>query len=444
CVRGYQGLSLESRALRKVHCDGRDVGKTSEIEIIAAWASVAMPNREMLIATQCENHLFPLMDRIIRVFERNSAFGGTLLDVKRTPSWCLRFANGFVLWGRIAGPHGMNFQGLHVDWQIVDEAQEMTDAAWEEMFQALNGGGMRWVYGVPNGLRNTFHRMTTDKNAERYNWPSALNPEFSAEKDAELALLYGGRESPGYVHRVLGLHGSPAYAVFDLDAYFACVDGALEFFEVSLGEHDPFEAPSGVPAGNYYLGCDLGYVRDPSEFVVYRNAPPDLVNVARINLRGVNYHRQQCIIEELDRAYRFRVIGIDAGNNGSAVAHNLKNIDMEWHGRVMAIEFGGMTDVGPFPDGAPDRRPTKLFMTELLQRRMADRTIVFPALAEREAQYAGHTYSGGIRNQVIFEKGNDHIIDADRCALLAHYLDTQDIGTCCPSFRFATFSMEGW
>lgn len=66
CVRGYQGLSLESRALRKVHCDGRDVGKTSEIEIVAAWASVALPNREMLIATQCENHLFPLMDCITK------------------------------------------------------------------------------------------------------------------------------------------------------------------------------------------------------------------------------------------------------------------------------------------------------------------------------------------------------------------------------------------
>jgi len=427
CVRGYQMLSLESTALRKVHCDGRDVGKTSEIEIIAAWASAALPNKEMLIATQCENHLFPLMERIVRVFERNAAFRGSLVDVKRTPSWCLRFSNGFVLWGRIAGPHGMNFQGLHVDWQIVDEAQEMTDAAWEEMFQALNGGGLRWVYGVPNGLRNTFHRMTMDAHAEQYNWPSSLNPEFSAEKEAELALLYGGRESPGYIHRVLGRHGSPAYAVFDLNAYLACVDDGLDCFEVSLGENDSFEAPVGVARGVYYLGCDLGYVRDPSEFVVYRNDPPDLVHVARISLRGVNYHRQQCIIETLDRAYNFRGVGIDAGSNGSAVAHNLKAIDVAWHEKVKAFEFGGMTEVGMFPDGSPDRRSTKMFMTELLQRRMADRTIVFPRIAERESQYAGHTYSAGVRGHVMFEKGNDHLIDADRCAVLAHYLDTREV-----------------
>ncbi|GMW02164.1 MAG: hypothetical protein AMXMBFR84_33000 [Candidatus Hydrogenedentota bacterium] len=437
--RWYQHRSLDSVAERKVHCDGRDVGKTSEIEIIAAWASVARPNSEMLIATQCENHLFPLMDRIVRVFERNPAFSGTLVDIKRTPSWCLRFSNGFVLWGRIAGPHGMNFQGLHVDWQIVDEAQEMTDAAWEELFQALNGGGMRWVYGVPNGLRNTFYRMTQDPKPEQYSWPSSLNPEFTAEKDAELALLYGGRDSAGYVHRVLGQHGSPAYAVFDLEASGAGGAAGAASGSGARGAAEGAAAGGGGARGEYYLGCDLGYVRDPSEFVIYRWDAPDLVNVGRVQLRGVNYHRQQGIIEALDRAYDFRVVGIDAGSNGSAVAHNLKAIDRLWHEKVMAFAFGGMTEVGEFPDGGSDRRPTKLFMTELLQRRMADRTIVFPVLADRESQYAGHTYSCGLRNQILFDKGNDHIIDADRCAVLAHYLDTQDRGTYCRPLVIETF-----
>ncbi|HOH42729.1 MAG TPA: hypothetical protein PLZ53_06400, partial [Candidatus Hydrogenedentes bacterium] len=124
-VRPYQRPSLESRALRKVHCDGRDVGKTAEIEIIACWAMVACPDREMLIATQCENHLFPLMNRLARRFQQTPAFTPSLVEMRRSPSWHFRFSNNFVLWGRIAGPRGMNFQGMHVDWQIVDEAQEM-------------------------------------------------------------------------------------------------------------------------------------------------------------------------------------------------------------------------------------------------------------------------------------------------------------------------------
>ena len=114
-VRPYQRDSLESRALRKVHCDGRDVGKTAEIEIIACWAMVACPDSEMMIATQCENHLFPLMNRLVRRFQTTHVFAPSLVEMRRSPSWHFRFSNNFVLWGRIAGPRGINFQGMHVD-----------------------------------------------------------------------------------------------------------------------------------------------------------------------------------------------------------------------------------------------------------------------------------------------------------------------------------------
>lgn len=421
----YQRASLESHALRKAHCDGRDVGKTSEIEIVAAWAMVMYPNSEMLIATQCENHLFPLMQRVARRFETVPRFKANLVEIRRTPSWFLRFSNGFVLWGRIAGPHGMNFQGLHVDWQIVDEAQEMTETAWGELYQALNGGGRRWVYGVPNGLRNTFYRITQMPGVEQYNWPSSLNPGFTPEKDAELALLYGGKRSAGYIHRVLGQHGSPAHGVFDIDDYLACVDDGLEFLDIRLGEDDTFEAPP-VSNAAYYLGCDLGYARDPSEFVVYLSRPPHLINILRVHLEGVNYARQQDIIAALDAAYAFRKIGMDAGNSGRAVAHNLMKGGDEWCEKIYCIEFGGTVELEPLPDGRPDRRPAKVFMTELLQRRMRDRTLVFPRLPERESQYAAHTFSRGIAGQVLFDKGNDHLIDADRCAVLCHFLDTYE------------------
>ncbi|MBN2310109.1 MAG: hypothetical protein JXR94_14135 [Candidatus Hydrogenedentes bacterium] len=425
-ARDYQAASLESHALRKVHCDGRDVGKTSEIEIVAAWAAVVRPDTELLIATQCENHLFPLMHRLVRRFQSAPELAPDLVELKRSPSWFLRFSNGFLLWGRIAGPHGMNFQGLHVDWQIVDEAQEMTEPAWAELYQALNGGGRRWVYGVPNGLRNSFYRMTRMPEVEQYNWPSSFNPEFSPHKDAELALLYGGRDSPGYIHRVLGQHGSPAHAVFNLDDYLDCVDDGLDAADIRLEEGDALDLPGPVPPGAYYLGCDLGYARDPSEFVVFRSAPPHLVNVLRVHLRGVNYARQQALIEAIDRAYRLRRIGIDCGNSGRAVAHNLMAIGPDWCEKVRAFEFGAAIDLDPLPDGRPQRRQTKQFMTELIERAMADRAIVFPRLPDRESQYASHTYSIGTAGQIVYEKGNDHLIDADRCAVLAHYLDVRE------------------
>ncbi|NLN93106.1 MAG: hypothetical protein GX130_07365 [Candidatus Hydrogenedens sp.] len=425
-VRPYQRRSLESRAIRKVHCDGRDVGKTAEIEIIACWALVACPDREMLIATQCENHLFPLMNRLARRFRTTPAFAPSLVEMRRSPSWHFRFSNNFVLWGRIAGPRGINFQGMHVDWQIVDEAQEMTESSWGELYQALNGGGRRWVYGVPNGLRNSFYRMTQEPGAEQYNWSSKENPEFTEEKDAELMRLYGGKNSPGYIHRVLGLHGEPSHAVFSLDDYLACVDESRELSTVILQEGDSFEAPMGIQTGEYYLGCDLGYARDPSEFVVYRNAPPYLIQEFRVRLEKVNYKRQEEIIVALDRAYHFRAMGIDAGNSGRAVAHMLMTRGRDWCARVHALEFGSTVDLEIMPDGRRARRRAKEFMTELIQRRLSERTLVFPPDPDREAQYAAHTYSVNAQGLIVYEKGDDHLIDADRCALFCHYLDTRE------------------
>jgi hypothetical protein len=422
-VRDYQRDSLNSQAPRKVHCDGRDVGKTTEIEVLACWAMVACPDSAMLIATQTENQLFPLMNRIARRFENTPEFAPSLLETRRSPSWYFRFSNGFVLWGRIAGPRGTNFQGMHVDWQIVDEAQEMTDASWGELYQALNGGGRRWVYGVPNGLRNTFYRMSQMPDVEQYNWASTINPDFDDAKEKELAHLYGGRTTPGYLHRVLGQHGAPMHAVFSLDEYLQCVDDGIDFEGIDLKEGEPFGGPGQVSPGDYYLGCDLGYARDPSEFVVYRNAPPHLVNVLRVHLEGVNYARQQEIIEALDAVYNFRGIGIDAGNSGRAVAHQLMALGEQWCQKIQAFEFGGRMELQPLPDGRLVRRRVKEFMTELLQRRMNEGTIRFPALADRESQYAAHTYVVGTSGNIVYEKGNDHIIDADRCALLRHYRD---------------------
>ncbi|HOK10572.1 MAG TPA: hypothetical protein PLT82_11150 [Candidatus Hydrogenedens sp.] len=440
-LREYQRASLESHALRKVHCDGRDVGKTTEIEIIACWAMVCMPGTSMLIATQCENHLFPVMNRLVRRFETSPEFSGNIAELRRSPSYFIRFNNGFILWGRIAGPRGINFQGMHVDWQIVDEAQEMTDTSWGELYQALNAGGRRWVYGVPNGLRNTFYRMTFLAEAEQYHWPSYLNPEFTKQKDEELAYLYGGRDSPGYIHRVLGLHGEPVNAVFNLDDYLSCVDESLPLNEVILKNSVlELELPSDIPAGHYYLGCDLGFAQAPSEFVVYRNEPPYLIGVFRVHLEHVNYAQQQEVIQALDRAYHFRRIGIDCGNSGRAVAHLLMSLGYEWERKICAFEFGAMIETGHLSDGTVQRRRTKEWMTELLQRRLTEHTIIFPKSVEREQQYANHTYLLNAQGQYIYSKGNDHIIDADRCAILAWYLDTYNRGIYPSKLRAKVFT----
>ena len=430
--REYQRESLRSCATRKVHRDGRDVGKTSEIEIVAAWASLALPNRALLVAAQCENHLFPIMERVWRRFDSLPQLSTLLVERKRRPSYFFRFANGFVLWGRIAGPRGINFQGLHVDWQIVDEAQELTEPAWGELYQALNSGGWRWVYGVPNGLRGTYYRMTRMPEYAQFRWPSHLNPDFTEKKRQELIKLYGGEDSEGYIHRVLGEHGSPARAAFNYDDYLLCVDPSVEFQDARITKQDirKFDLEAMLPVPDparsrldIYMGCDLGYTRDPTELVLYADDGHSMLNFARVRMEGVDYHTQQRAIEILTNRFSFRGIGIDNGSNGMAVCHNLLALGERWASIVHGYDFGSRILVGYNAFDEEDRRPAKRFMTQLIEQRMRERTIVFPELTERDEQYVSHTYRLGPTGQIIYEKGNDHIVDADRCAMLRRYVE---------------------
>lgn len=105
-VRDYQLASMNSEASRKVHCDGRDVGKTSEIILTVLWASVMKPNNEMLIATPCKNHLYPLMKRVVDGILSVPALARNVVEIQRGNSGCVRFQNGFILWGRVAGRGG--------------------------------------------------------------------------------------------------------------------------------------------------------------------------------------------------------------------------------------------------------------------------------------------------------------------------------------------------
>ena len=85
---------------------------------------------------------------------------------------------------------------------------------------------------------------------------------------------------------------------------------------------------------------------------------------------------------------------------------------------MRGYDFGGMTTLA-VRDGKEVRKRTKEFMTSLINGALQRRRIVFPAEdLELEDQFTTHTYT--LRDgRVIYSKGNDHIIDAVRCALLA-------------------------
>jgi hypothetical protein len=323
----------------------------------------------------------------------------------------------------------------------VDEGAWLTERAWKGRRQGLKSGGKLRIYSTPNGMRNsTYYRLTTSTQFKVLRWPSWLNPIWSEEREAELLEFYGGRDSAGWQHEVAGEHGKPSYGAFNIEYLNFCRQELLEYQKVIITgdelsgcdseeeSHDRLEALLNlVPqTGVFWIGGDLGYTNDPTELVVFQELELGerriIKLVLRIHMKHVAYPHIAQTIALLDRYYTAAGIGVDNGGNGLAVVQELHTLDkykdLLLEGRLRGYDFGGMTTLA-VRDGKEIRKRTKEFMTSLINGALQRRQIVFPAEdLELEDQFTTHTYT--LRDgRVIYSKGNDHIIDAVRCALLA-------------------------
>lgn len=441
-LRDYQRASLLDPALRKLHRDGRDVGKTTEIELCLLHFALTHPGRECLLAAQWQHNLAPTTERLIALCRSHPLLSPRVARIVRSPFVRLQFDNGALLLAKIAGARGVNFQNTHVDAIAVDEAQNMLEPSWDELLPALNAGGWLYVYGVPNGLRNRFYQLSHDEAFSQYHWPSRLNPDFDEAKDAELARLYGGRMAPGYVHNVLGEHGSPAGSVFALAELEACLLPSPEPFLELSGESGDAQAQlsrwcASLEPGDarVLLGMDVGYSQDPSVLVVWAVEGRD-VRDCRLRALGVlrmvrvPYRVQEAWVAAVMTTTAAESLASDRGGGGLALLQGLAQERPDLSRRLtrgpdgeLGVPFGGVLTLG---DG-PARLPMKRATTDLYARLIEERRIRFGD-GPRLEELAAHTYTLSSRGEVLYSKGHDHILDADRAMLYSLLAGTQSKG----------------
>ena len=177
--------------------------------------------------------------------------------------------------------------------------------------------------------------------------------------------------------------------------------------------------------GLFWIGGDLGYTNDPTELVIFQEAEVGdrsiLKLVLRIHMEHVSYPHIAQTIALLERYFTPAGIGVDNGGNGLAVVQELLTLDkykeLELEGRLKGFDFGGMTRL-TVRDGKEIKKRTKELMTSLINGAIQRKQIIFPSDdLEIEDQFTTQTYT--LRDgKIIYSKGNDHIIDAVRCAML--------------------------
>jgi len=443
----HQAEDLRCPATSIIHLDGRAVGKTIALSTDALHFAFTTIGGQGLIAAPHQGHLDTIIEEIEYQIETCEALSTSIAvnsqgrpKIIRKPYFRVEFTNRSVLYFRPAGAYGDSFRSLHVGRIWVDEGAWLSEKAWRALRQCLKAGGVLRIYSTPNGLRkSTYYRLTQSPNWRVFRWPSWLNPSWSAEREAELVEFYGGKDTAGWQHEVAGEHGKPSYGAFNVEYLNRCRVDLDEYQKVVITgesltgcetEEEVFNrlemllnlAPQD---GTFWIGGDLGYTNDPTEIVVLRETREDerprVKLVLRVHMEHVAYPHISEVLAMLDGYYSPMGIGVDQGGNGLAVVQELTTLDkyreLELEARLHGYDFGGMVTIG-LKDGLPLKKRTKEYMTSLINRALQRRELLLPIDdIEIEDEFTTHTYTL-TRGRVIYSKGNDHVVDAARCAML--------------------------
>jgi hypothetical protein len=446
--RAYQREDLECDARRIVHMDGRSVGKTIDLSTMILWFAFTHPGKSVLVAAPYQGHLDTIIEEVEHQIETSAVLYDSVAlkangsqKIKRKPYFEVGFTNGAYVYFRPGGVGGYAFRSLHVDLLLVDEAAWLPEEAWKAIRPCLNPGGQFRVYSTPNGLRNTYYyRITHGKTWERFQWPSWLAPDWSPEREKDLLDFYGGKDTPGWQHEVAGKHGKPTYGAFHPVQVIAALDEIKHYRKVSItgdalkGCANESEIRARLQdvlqlktrPGKHWVGGDLGYTSDPTELLMFEEdeRAETLTLVLRIHAEQVPYPVISEIIALVDRVYSPLGIGVDRGGNGMSVVQELLGLDKfrdrYFTGRLVGYDFGSSIAVGEDERGRPIKKRTKEEMTSLINKAFANHGLVLPKQdPDVEDQLCTQTYVLTDRG-VVYSKGNDHIVDAMRCALLRH------------------------
>jgi len=445
---GYQVDSLRWPG-STVHKCGAEVGKTREIIAWCLHKAFTIPNGSGLIGAPQQTHLDEIIEAMTDQFAWNSDLGRDLVRHKKHPHHAFYFKNGFKIDFRPAGHDGEAYRGVHVrTFAIKDEAAKCKNPRqFSEFWRAMKPSAVARIYSVPDGDRSCeFYKLgqraagNHDDGASLegaakqltfrlFRWAKTLMPPpyWSDVRRKFYVEQYGGEDSPGYQHNVLGEDGDPENTVFPWHHLKHCLREIPEYrvlkimvdsshnevivtgyrCEMTLSGGDPqakavsaidtvypqstffdlddegqseftrlirayFIAVPGLKRG----GADLGFSGDPTEIIVKNIIGKRERLVARLQLKHVTYDQQCQALNAIDDVYAPATAitwGTDFGNAGSAVAHDLQGLAIyehkEFDHRLRGFMFESTTD-NVNEDGEPlidskTGKPSRITLKEL-------------------------------------------------------------------------------
>jgi hypothetical protein len=401
----------------------------------------------------------------------------------------MNFTNGARIMGRIPQRDGKGVKGIHPIWLELDEGQDFPSPGWVELIETLKRGheGAVWrVHGVTRGVRDHFYQITQDTPGSKWTVhriPAMMRPNWSDEERDEKIQQYGSRDDPDYRRNVLGLHGDATNPMFVLHRLMACTDtdetsdyNTNEYYVLSVKtetlaySHQTVTEVLDFPARHllyqgegkakaiFWAGMDVGYTVDPSEilvFVEYRQRPRDehskLRLLTRVHLERMGHAEQVAAILAVIRYYRPRAFALDKTGLGLPLFTDLQercqaNAEMGYildiikgygFSEKVLVDLDASVDIPEWANvdetvkAAGLHRSVLEHASDLLRGYVDAGRLELPWDAELLKQFQGSTWqmakSLDLYGRKLFSKGNDHILDAARMAVLGQAQHTVEV-----------------
>lgn len=454
----------------------RAIGKSFSILLRAFIFIFNYPNNEMLIAAPTLNHLEFITEKIERRIKEtrlSQEMMSTKLGSVTHRPFLMKFLNGAKIMGRIPGADGSNFKGAHPIWLELDEAQNLPDAAWNELVETLKRGeaGSAWrAHGVTTGPGGKFHEYAYNPNSEwivnRY--VAMHRPNWTDQERQEKVQLYGSPDSPDYRRNLLGLPGDTMNPLFVTSMLMKGVEDDLEA-EYNTDEYsfirinrEMIEDVDGVVEAilplrtshlanykTFWIGCDVGFTNDPTEILVFAEYTPkkDEINylkrrkkaipadgttkfklVTRVKLMQVSAPNQRRIVQLVFDHYKPQAFAMDATGNGLPLLQEIQENIPEYVKYIKGYKANEKILVdwahGKSEDEAEIYREVKEYSLDVMRELVDHQRLWLPWDKELLQEFQGQEYSikksSGLDRYAKrrFSRGSFHTLDAAALGML--------------------------
>lgn len=311
----YQERLLRDKSKRVVSCWGRQCGKTSTIAVKAVHFAFANPKTLTLIVSASFRQSMIMFDRVL-----GFVYGSEWLPssvVRKTRS-IVKLDNGSQVIALPCSEHLI--RGYTADLVIVDEAAFVPEGTIVNVLNPMlaTTNGTLILLGTPWGRDHFFYRafMDPDFSVSRVKSEEcSLISEDFLEKQRQLMT----RED--YLREYEAEFVEATWSYFGQDLIRSCIDPELEFVDedVVVGE-------GGARfVGDYYMGVDLGKLKDYSAVAVVKREE-DLVKLVFLKEFPLETPYSHVIgwIVRAERRFGFRKILVDKSGVGEAVMEEIK------------------------------------------------------------------------------------------------------------------------